>query len=110
MSIFLDNEQLTGAEAGIDNARTIIKAHTTRLRDDIADQVLYLFNMIWNHPRFSAPEIIESFGTDGASLFILCTTLQNLLKSIDPDWVWLSPPEKWSITLNQDGSVKVEEL
>ena len=109
MSIFLDLTQAEGQDLTPENVLLIFKSQVTALRTDMSKQLIQLFDFIWKNPKFSPHDLFAALGTDGASLFRFCTTLQNIQQEINPEWVWLSPDPKWDIAITEDGTVIVTE-
>jgi len=67
-----------------------------------------LFNDVWNNPNFKPVEIITSWGTDAASLFMYSAQEQAILNSVEPGCCPQIPSMK--VTLNQDGTVTLSDL
>ncbi len=107
MNIFNDiNEQLTHEDKVnkhvIDIKERIIKS----LRRFTSSQKT-VFDMIWNHPEFTAQEIFDIFGTDAKDLFIASAAAENYQKMAvgEDNYTPLKVPAEFVI--NDDGTVTV---
>lgn len=65
-----------------------------------------LFRAIWNNANYTPKEIIDGFGVDGAALFQLSSNLQQILASVDPEYIPLRPTN--AFTINEDGTVTID--
>ena len=110
MSIFLDIELVTGDDLTPENVLTVFKGRATSVRDYMAAEITWLFNFMWNNPKFSPTELFQKLGSDGYALFEYCTALQKVQQATNPAWVWLSPDPKWNISVAEDGAVTVVEV
>ena len=64
-----------------------------------------IFNLLWNNSKATPQEILNEYGVDAAELFSFSLQIQTMATSIDPSYVALVPPYKF--TINGDGNVTV---
>lgn len=86
------------------NKEKIIAANTTLFRQ-IKDAIATSFTDIWNNGEMTPQEALDAFGSDATALFILSAKAQDLLKAIDPEYEYLTPPTE--VKFNEDGTVTV---
>ena len=103
MSIITPN----AATNDVQNAVIRIKQNNLELWKYIKERHTAIFNMVWYDKQYSAKQIVDGFGTDGADLFKFSSDIQNLLYALDNTYVPLVPPKEYVI--NPDGTVTVEE-
>lgn len=84
-----------------------IKNSNRNLYIFIKNQLAGIFNTVWHDPNYSPEQIITAMGTDASALFVVAAQLQQLAAQVDPTYVVLAPPDNYSVTLNQDGTVNV---
>jgi hypothetical protein len=84
-----------------------IKQNNLELWKYIKDRHTAIFNMVWYDSQYSAKQIVDGFGTDGASLFQFSGDIQDLLYALDNTYEPLVPPKDYVV--NEDGTVTVEE-
>ena len=91
----------------VQNAVIRIKQNNLELWRFIKERHTAIFNMVWYDSQYTAKQIVDGFGTDGADLFNFSSDIQNLLYALDNTYKPLVPPKKY--TINEDGTVTVED-
>ncbi len=89
------------------NAVLRIKQNNLDFWNEINTTHKRIFNMVWYDKDLSAKQIVDGFGTDAKDLFVFSGNVQEFLALINPKYVPLIPPKKY--TINADGTVTVEE-
>ena len=64
-----------------------------------------MFDSIWTNSIASPQEVMDAFGVNAISLFVLSSQLQTTLLSIDDTYVPLVPP--FEFVINADGTVTI---
>lgn len=105
MGLINNNFIPTPATAEVEVAR--IKNTTTNVYRLMEAHHKQAFRLVWENPNFTPQEILASFGTDAVALFQLSYSLQQILKTANPDYNLLIPDH--NVTFNEDGTVTVGE-
>lgn len=66
-----------------------------------------VFNLIWNNSNATPEQIFVALGNNAGNLVIAFQKVSNLIKSLDPTYIILEAPKKF--TINKDGSVTIIE-
>jgi hypothetical protein len=103
MGILIDEDVKENADEAVNK----IKKLNTGLYNFIVVQHTAGFNFIWHNKKFSAKEIIDGFGKDAVALFQLSSAIQQMLITVNPEYVPLIPPKQY--TINADGTVTIIE-
>ena len=77
------------------------------LNNEIQTRLKNNFDAFWNPEGMTVQEVANSFGNETYKLFVWLQVLQTALKTIDPDYEMLIPPQEF--TLNEDGTVTIKE-
>jgi hypothetical protein len=67
------------------------------------------FNTFWFNGKFTPNELAAKYGTDATAWFMASAKIQDLLQIVKPTYIRLTPPEKYQITFNEDGSVVITD-
>ena len=101
----IEDPQLPTAEDVVKSHRKMLSAWYTEMVASFERK----FNTIWNNPDYSAVEIIGAYGTDAAQLLAVSNKAKELLLLINPAYVPPVIPSKYSVAVNQNGTVTVTE-
>lgn len=85
-----------------------IKQNAPRLLAGEKAKCASMFNELWNGLTMEeAQAVLDLFGADAYQLFAYHSAWQTFLKTVDPDYVWLTPPFKVDMV---EGRVVLSEL
>ena len=62
------------------------------------------YNLVWDNPAASPPDILAAMGVNAASLFNATGELGAYLNSLGAGVPASYPTDKWTVTFNADGS------
>lgn len=65
-------------------------------------------NFVWNNKDYTPQEIFNAYGTDSAELVKLSAAAIALITAVSGNGPTL-PPQGFSLTINQDGTVTVNQ-
>ena len=64
-----------------------------------------LFKFLWENPDVTIEQFMSQYGTDAAALFAVSSKIQEVLATVNPAYVPLTPTKP--VTINGDGTVTI---
>ena len=104
----LDKKVATQEEKIHDLRQEVLKV-STRMYNKMERQHQQLWDLIWENSSGLTPqEVLDEYGTDASSFFIISESIQTLLVQVRPTYTVLETPNLYVI--NEDGTVTVGDV
>jgi hypothetical protein len=92
--------------------REIVKETETEI-EKLKDCCKRSFLLFWEPQgvlimREDMARLLESLGPVATTIFQKHASIQTFIRSVDPTWVWLTPP--YDVDFNEDGCVRLKEV
>lgn len=85
------------------------KRAMTAMHNGLKTSFEKLFKTIWENPIFTPQQIMNGYANDAVLLFIVSGKTGELLHAADPSYIPPTIPERYTFTLNQDGTVIITD-